>query len=291
MKKLASLIATGVLLLSTATVFAGKPADTPNNGKSHEKATGSIEYYQEGYHFEFNAHEGAWGEAKGKAHNMTSGGDYYNADVRCAVVHGDDAWFAAELITQSVPSWGPYVLIKVHDGSTPGTETDKMWGQFVSEAFAQSWCDEPTDPAGGPWDVLGGNLVVHAAPVCEYSVVTTGDSSDGEYGSTVTPVTITNEDCSETSAIRVDAPTFYYGPGGWGGWSCIETGYPDAIGGGFIPETSTPLAYGIAEPGSTVGGYTYPTWPHYPFPSGEEGYVVQGAGLGNPSNIFVLCAE
>lgn len=30
MKKIASLIATGALLLSAVTVFAGKPADTPN---------------------------------------------------------------------------------------------------------------------------------------------------------------------------------------------------------------------------------------------------------------------
>lgn len=125
--------------------------------------------------------------------------------------------------------------------------------------------------------------------VCVPSVVDNGEPHAGLYGSTVQLVTITHEDCSTIDAIKVTAPAFYYGPGGWGGWSCIESGYPDAIGGGYIPNTSTPLAFGIAEPGSEVGGYTYPTWPHYSFPSGEEGYVVQGAGAGNPSNVYVVC--
>ncbi len=46
---------------------------------------------------------------------------------------------------------------------------------------------------------------VPAVPeVCEYSVEATGGPHDGLYGSTVTPVTITNEDCSRSMASRLN---------------------------------------------------------------------------------------
>ena len=145
-----------VLVLSTV-VSAGGPA---------EKATGSFGYYEEGYYFNFNAHEAMGNRpAKGEAWNYTPSGDWYHAMVQCVEVVGDDAWFVAELVESSQPSWGPYIWIKVYDGGTPGTNGDMIWGQFIDEATAMAACGDPMilmgTPANGPWNLYSGNLVVH----------------------------------------------------------------------------------------------------------------------------------
>ena len=66
-------------------------------------------------------------------------------------------------------------------------------------------------------------------------------------------------------------PTLDFGPNGWAGWSC-PTGMK-AVGGGSDLADFT--AQGIAEPGATIGGSTYPVFPHYTFAAGETGFVVQ----------------
>ncbi len=157
MKKLAILV-TAVLVAALLSLAGAALA--ASNAAPH--ATGSIEYYQSGYFFDFNAHEEYDRRpAKGEAYNQTPYGGWYRAVVRCVNIDTDTALFAAELVETNMSSWGPWVLVKVLDGGTPGTVGDLIWGQFLSEQDAMNNCLNGVDPTGGPWPVLDGNLVVH----------------------------------------------------------------------------------------------------------------------------------
>jgi len=156
MKKVIVFIVVTVLVLTiTPVVIFAKGGPT-------EKATGYIEYYQPGYYFDFNAHAEANGRpVKGEAWNYTPDGGWYRAEVRFAKSTNDGFLFAAELVETNMPGWGPWVLIKVIDGGTPGTEGDMILGQFLSMSVAINKFNNGINPAGGPWPVLSGNLVVH----------------------------------------------------------------------------------------------------------------------------------
>ncbi len=160
MSKLIIIIVTAFLLL---TLTSGAVlADGQGKGPA-EKATGCFEYYQPGYFFDFNAHASKDGRpVKGEAWNYTPSGGWYHAKVRCVnVVDEDTIIFAAELVDTNVPSWGPWVLIRVDDGGEPGAGADQIWGQFLTESNALSKCMSGVNPSGGPWNVLSGNLQVH----------------------------------------------------------------------------------------------------------------------------------
>jgi hypothetical protein len=156
MRKIAIAITVVVaLMLALAVpVLAGAPAD---------KATGGVEYYQPGYHFAFNAHASQDGRpVKGEANNRTPDGGRYHAKVRCVNVIDDNTiLFAAEITDTNMPSWGPWVLIQVYDGGEPGAGVDQIWGQFMDGNTAMASCNAGTPPAGGPWEVLNGNIQVH----------------------------------------------------------------------------------------------------------------------------------
>lgn len=116
---------------------------------------------------------------------------------------------------------------------------------------------------------------------------TEGTPYPGLYGSTVTPITGLGDDCSSIDMLKVVSPTMYYGSCGWAGWSCVEPGYPDAVGGGVVGDPSLVCDQGLAEPGVTVGGYTYPVYPHYTFSPPEEGWVASAnTGI---TNVVVYC--
>ncbi len=128
------------------------------------------------------------------------------------------------------------------------------------------------------------------------STVNTGAPYSGLYGSTVTPVTLIGDDCSQTQALSI-AHTENFQTGqpagssaGWAGWSCLESGYPHVLGGGITPADATIVAQGPAKTGAAaIDGSSYPTYPNYTFPSGEEGWVVEGAGPTPPTGIYVVC--
>ncbi len=146
-------------------------------------------------------------------------------------------------------------------------------------AWAATYCD-PHGPVATP------------PPACEYSVVPSGaDTYPGRYGGTVTPETVTHEDCSVTSALRTDVSQSY-GPYGWAGWSCVEVGYPNVIGGGYDPISAT-ISNSLAwESGAFVGAYTYPTTPWgYSYAPGETGWIVQAGATNPPTSIYVVCGQ
>lgn len=141
-------------------------------------------------------------------------------------------------------------------------------------------------------DLAGSCQITFSNPVCGYNVVPSGEATyGGHYGGTVTPVTVTHEDCSVTNALRTDVSQSY-GSFGWAGWSCVEVGYPNVIGGGYTPNTAT-VANSLAwESGATVGGiYNYPTTPWgYSYAAGETGWIVQAGESNVPTSIYVICA-
>jgi len=94
---------------------------------------------------------------------------------------------------------------------------------------------------------------------------------------------VVDQDCNPIT--RVTSPTLSFGPNGWGGWSCPAG--MTAVGGGHT--LADAANEGVAEPGATIGGSTYPVFPHYTFAPGETGYVVQNDNDGDSGEIFVDC--
>jgi hypothetical protein len=81
------------------------------------------------------------------------------------------------------------------------------------------------------------------------------------------------------------SPSLQFGPNGWAGWSC-PSGMKAVSGSHTLTDVA---AEGVAQPGATIGGSTYPTFPHYTFGSGETGYVVQNDNDTETGTITVNC--
>jgi len=91
-----------------------------------------------------------WTVPAGSVHEVFS----YSAPVTCAVVSALPATDATFVFTipAGIPLAGLSVVVKVHDGGTPGTNGD-TW----SHGLATSTCDGPV----GLYPITSGNLVVH----------------------------------------------------------------------------------------------------------------------------------
>ena len=97
--------------------------------------------------------------------------------------------------------------------------------------------------------------------------------------------TFEGEECCKP--VRYTGNLLNYSNTGWAGHSCPAGTH--AVGGGVTNNTYSMGAEGIAEPGATIGGSTYPIFPHWTFPSGETGYVAQNGGTAQSVYIFVDC--
>jgi hypothetical protein len=109
---------------------------------------------------------------------------------------------------------------------------------------------------------------------------------DAFPGDAVPGGTLSN-DCTVVppSPQRFTSGPLQFGPNGWGGWSCP----PDmrAVGGGTT--LTDVAAQGVAQPGATIGGSTYPVFPHHTFAAGETGFVVQNDNDTETGTVFVDC--
>ncbi len=77
---------------------------------------------------------------------------------------------------------------------------------------------------------------------------------------------------------------------GWGGWSCgagetiVSATWQDLSGG------AVDLIVGLAKPGVTTDGSTYPYYPHYNFTPPEEGAVAHNiSGTGGQATLTLVC--
>jgi hypothetical protein len=82
----------------------------------------------------------------------------FRMDVTCVnIISDQDALFSGQIVSASDTSYaGQWLLIRVHDGGTPGSKGDTIGGEFYSY---DPGCNYP--PPGGPANVESGNLVVH----------------------------------------------------------------------------------------------------------------------------------
>lgn len=141
------------LLVLAGTALAGSPP----------KATGGVAVTtDDGVQrwISFNAHE-AYNDhpAKGMVNYHDSNGDRYKVDVHCVVVGDDRAYFWGPVVSTNVTDWeGLWVLVAVHDGGTPGSKGDELWGTFLDP---DPECRADYYPSGAMLAVEKGNLVVH----------------------------------------------------------------------------------------------------------------------------------
>lgn len=101
--------------------------------------------------------------AKGMLNYHDADGNWYKADLQCLTVVGDFAFFSGPLVKSRPEEWvGQWVQIAVHDGGTPGSNGDQIWGTFCSGQLPYCWCGPRFYPKPIPWfAVESGNLVVH----------------------------------------------------------------------------------------------------------------------------------
>ena len=126
------------------------------------------------------------------------------------------------------------------------------------------------------------HLIVVGAP----AVKAHQKHGDAFPGTQVTGGTL-SQSCQVTPPVpqRYTSPTQTFGPNGWAGWSCPAG--QKAVGGGHT--LADVAASGVAQPGATIGGSTYPTFPHYTFGAGETGFVVQNDDDTESGTVFVDC--
>jgi len=125
--------------------------------------------------------------------------------------------------------------------------------------------------------------------LCQFLSKNDGDPNDGNdsghpsYYVEGDPDTCLVVDQPET----ITSSVLNYSATGWGGWSCPANTHAVA---GRVIENSFPMGdEGIAEPGATIGGFTYPNFPHYTYGTGETGYVAVNGGTSQSVRIEVDC--
>jgi len=99
----------------------------------------------------------------------------------------------------------------------------------------------------------------------------------------------TPEDLSDDSCVvpeRFTGNELVFSSTGWGGHSCPAGML--VVGGGVIGATE-PLEQGMAKPGVTVSGATYPNYPHYTYAPSEEGWVVHNGITGQTMTVYADC--
>jgi len=145
----------GVLVL--AGVVVSQSASAP-------KATGGVKWMS----MEHGVEVGNWAEleaiagidgqpGKGWVKYHNSEGMRFRVDVQCVTVVDDWAFFSGPIVSSSdTLMLNQWLMVVVHDGGTPGSKGDQIWGEFYT---ADPGC-RPFHPSDMT-DVESGNLVVH----------------------------------------------------------------------------------------------------------------------------------
>lgn len=176
-KKIATLVTAGALLLSVVPALAKKPANTPNNGKSHEKATGEVTWTARsgalpGIVTSFNAHDiypdnSQLDKGTIETYRPTDPGFDEGTiviDVACVRVEGDEAWFAGTATSATggySGNVGHHYIYWVHDKGTPGNLVPDLIGGNSYPTLKQA-CSKLGSWTGSG-EVTDGNLVVHSS--------------------------------------------------------------------------------------------------------------------------------
>ena len=165
------------------------------------------------------------------------------------------------------------------DGSrNPDFETYCIEGQYAAVGYATHEC--PTD-----YTVME-SLCPYLSKV-DADPDDDNDTSHPSYYNDPTPAEPNSGDEYCNQPVREYGNVLAYSSTGWAGHSCPAGTH--AVGGGVIGSTEPIAAQGIAEPGATIGGETYPVFPHWTFTPPETGYVVENGSTPQSMQIYVDC--
>ena len=105
-----------------------------------------------------------------------------------------------------------------------------------------------------------------------------------------------NFKCVQPEIITVVSPSIMnFSSTGWGGLSCPSS-HPNVVSGGvsktntkpFVP-ADYPVSFVLAKTGATLDGSTYPVFPHYTYPLGEEGIAIHNGGTSQSLYAYLEC--
>ncbi|MFH1598278.1 MAG: TasA family protein [Patescibacteria group bacterium] len=185
-------------------------------------------------------------------------------DTISLVVNNNDAWGCMGINITGTPENGQNEPEAAVDFTTGANE-----GELQNELNFAFWADDGDNVYEEGEQIFKQGV---AGEIFDGSNWALADSQTNIWGATV----------RYTSSVQ------NYSATGWAGWSCPADTH--AVGGGVI-ENAFPMGpEGIAEPGATIGGSTYPVFPHYTFGAGETGYVAQNGGTSQTARIYVDCA-
>jgi hypothetical protein len=169
-KKIAVLAAVAVILIATMPAFAGGP---PNNGNSHEKATGEVWFSTPwgNVHINFNAHE--TDPAKGWLYweRITGSTNWWSGPVVFTHVYGKEADFTVRVEEGDPVVVGCDITFHVIDNGTPARNGDLINITAVVNSPSETCAAD--GQIQGPYsndDFYEGNLVVHGRPCDIYTL-------------------------------------------------------------------------------------------------------------------------
>lgn len=111
-------------------------------------------------HADLQAHPATAGRpAYGGLRYRDAAGQFYSVAIDCVSVSGNTAVFEGVVGDASNPGWdGLFLLAKLVDNGSPGTDGDLAWGSFFA---VRQPCDGSVTPPYGPFALTNGNIVVH----------------------------------------------------------------------------------------------------------------------------------
>jgi hypothetical protein len=189
-------------------------------------------------------------------------------------VSGDNksVTYTAPQINNSAPGSAPFDFTVKNDGTIPMalSVSGPVWGGNLDGSFSG------IAPTVTPSAILAPGASATVATGIQWTAL---DSNDlGDSGSATWTVNCSDYQVATSSTLNFSST-------GWGGWSC-PTG-TDVLAGSF--SGSQPYTLGLAKPGQTTDGATYPVYPHYTFPANEEGVVVHNGATPQSGVITAYC--
>ena len=103
--------------------------------------------------------------------------------------------------------------------------------------------------------------------------------------------------CASMNTVLVVGNVLNFSSTGWGGLSC-PSDHPNPVSGG-VSQTNVqpwvaptfPVSFVLAVTGATLDGFTYPVFPHYTYPTGENGIAIHNGGTAQSLYAYLNCAK
>lgn len=118
------------------------------------------------------------------------------------------------------------------------------------------------------------------------------------FGWTILATQFNEDPAPPSETILVVGAAMYPSGTGWFGWSCPST-HPYVVGGGVSYNNTEPFNnvpdaltnFVLAKSGASLDGSTYPNFPHWNYPGGEQGIAVHNQGGASPQYPYIYCSD